>query len=246
MVAAIQASRMGKSVVIVGPDKHLGGLTAGGLGWTDSGNKSAIGGISREFYERVWKHYQRPEAWPWQAQAEFGNRNQSPPGKDGDASSMWVFEPHVAEQIYEQLVAEHKIPVHRDQWLDREPGRGVVMKDGRITAIKMLGGQVYQGRMFIDATYEGDLMAAAGVSFHVGREANRVYGETWNGIQVGTLHHGHWFKKPVDPYVVPGDPSSGLLPRISPDPPGELGASDHRVQAHCFRRCLTKEPDNRV
>ncbi|MEZ6111350.1 MAG: FAD-dependent oxidoreductase [Pirellulaceae bacterium] len=246
VVAAIQASRMGKSVVIVGPDKHLGGLTAGGLGWTDSGNKSAIGGISREFYERVWKHYQRPEAWPWQAQAEFGNRNQSPPGKDGDASSMWVFEPHVAEQIYEQLVAEHKIPVHRDQWLDREPGRGVVMKDGRITAIKMLGGQVYQGRMFIDATYEGDLMAAAGVSFHVGREANRVYGETWNGIQVGTLHHGHWFKKPVDPYVVPGDPSSGVLPRISPDPPGEKGEGDHRVQAYCFRMCLTNHDENRI
>ncbi|MCA9223243.1 MAG: FAD-dependent oxidoreductase, partial [Planctomycetales bacterium] len=246
VVAAIQASRMGKSVVIVGPDKHLGGLTAGGLGWTDSGNKSAIGGISREFYERVWKHYQRPEAWPWQAQAEFGNRNQSPPGKDGDASSMWVFEPHVAEQIYEQLVAEHKIPVHRDQWLDREPGRGVVMKDGRITAIKMLGGQVYQGRMFIDATYEGDLMAAAGVSFHVGREANRVYGETWNGIQVGTLHHGHWFKKPVDPYVVPGDPSSGVLPRVSPDPPGEKGEGDHRVQAYCFRMCLTNHDENRI
>ncbi|MCA9202153.1 MAG: FAD-dependent oxidoreductase, partial [Planctomycetales bacterium] len=246
VVAAIQASRMGKSVVIVGPDKHLGGLTAGGLGWTDSGNKSAIGGISREFYERVWKHYQRPEAWPWQAQSEFGNRNQSPPGKDGDASSMWVFEPHVAEQIYEQLVAEHKIPVHRDQWLDREPGRGVVMKDGRITAIKMLGGQVYQGRMFIDATYEGDLMAAAGVSFHVGREANRVYGETWNGIQVGTLHHGHWFKKPVDPYVVPGDPSSGVLPRVSPDPPGEKGEGDHRVQAYCFRMCLTNHDENRI
>ena len=246
VVAAVQAKRMGKTVIVVGPDKHLGGLTAGGLGWTDSGNKNAIGGISREFYQRIWQHYQQPEAWPWQKREEFGNRNQSPPAKDGDQSTMWVFEPHVAEQVYERLIAEHQIPVRRDAWLDRAPGRGVEMQGGRIVSITMLNGQKYRGRMFIDATYEGDLMAAAGVSYHVGREANSVYDETWNGIQVGTLHHGHWFKKPLSPYVVPDDPASGLLPRISPDPPGEKGAGDHRVQAYCYRMCLTNHEPNRI
>ena len=105
--------------MIVCPEKHLGGLTSGGLGWTDSGNKNAIGGISREFYHRVWKHYQEPDAWKWEQQAKFGNRNQSPPGKAGRGAAMWVFEPHVAEQIFEEMVAEYEIPVHRDQWLDR-------------------------------------------------------------------------------------------------------------------------------
>ena len=100
--------------------------------------------------------------------------------------------------------------------------------------------------MFIDATYEGDLMAAAGVDFHVGREANSVYDEDWNGIQVGVLHHSHWFAKPIDPYVRPGDPSSGLLPQISADSPGNKGDGDHRVQAYCFRMCLTNVDENRI
>ncbi len=246
VVAAVQAKRMGKTAVMVCPDKHLGGLTSGGLGWTDSGNKDAIGGISREFYHRVWKHYQQPQAWRWQDQASFGNRNQSPPGKRGDGSTMWVFEPHVAEQIFEAMIAEHQIPVHRDRWLDRRPSVGVESRDGRISAIKMTNGERFQGKMFIDATYEGDLMAAAEVDFHVGREANSVYQETWNGIQVGVLHHSHWFSDPIDPYVVPGDSSSGLLPLISADPPGNKGDGDDRVQAYCFRMCLTNVDENRV
>ncbi|MFV0444989.1 MAG: FAD-dependent oxidoreductase [Planctomycetaceae bacterium] len=246
IAAAVQVQRMGKSVVVVGPDKHLGGLTAGGLGWTDSGKKDAIGGIAREFYSRVWQHYQQPETWRWQAKSEFGNRNQSPPGKDGDSGTMWVFEPHVAEDVYEELVAEFHIPVHRDEWLNRAAGKGVELKNGRIAAITMLSGKIYRGKMFIDATYEGDLLAAAGVNFHVGREANSVYGETWNGIQVGILHHKHWFLKPVDPYVIPGDPNSGLLPRVSAEPPGERGAGDHRVQAYCYRMCLTDHDPNRI
>jgi len=120
-------------------------------------------------------------------------------------------------------------------------------KDGtRIVSIIMLSGATYRGKMFIDATYEGDLMAAAGVSYHVGREANKVYNENWNGTQVGVLHHGHHFKEPVDPYVTPGDPSSGLLPRISDQPPGKKGEGDHRIQAYCFRMCLTDHPENRL
>jgi len=246
VVSAVQAKRMGKSVVIVCPEKHLGGLSAGGLGWTDSGNKDAIGGISREFYHRVWKHYQKGEAWDWQDQADFGNRNQSPPGKNGDGSTMWVFEPHVAEKIFEDMIRENEISVHREKYLDRESPSGVVLDGGRIASIQTTSGDVYRGKVFIDATYEGDLMACAGVDYHVGREASSVYDEKWNGVQVGVLHHAHWFKQAVDPYVVSGDPSSGVLPLVSADPPGQKGEGDHRLQAYCFRMCLTKHPANRI
>jgi len=244
VTAAVQAARMGKSVIIICPDKHLGGLSSGGLGWTDTGNKEVIGGIAREFYHRVWLHYDKPEAWKWQEKSEYGNRGQGTPAIDGDARTMWIFEPHVAEQVFEDLIREHNIPVHRNRWLDRKSG---VKKNGaRITSIRMKSGETYAGKMFIDATYEGDLMATAGVTYHVGREANRQYGETWNGVQVGVLHHRHHFTKPISPYVIPGDPSSGLLPRISGEHPGNKGDADHRIQAYCFRMCLTDHPENRV
>ncbi|MCA9089146.1 MAG: FAD-dependent oxidoreductase [Planctomycetaceae bacterium] len=246
VIAAVQVRKMGRSVVIVSPDKHLGGLSSGGLGWTDSGNKAAIGGLSREFYHRVWKHYQQNDAWKWQPREQYGNKGQGAPAIDGEQRTMWIFEPHVAEQVYEDLVAEFKIPVHREEYLDRAPGKGVQMKAGRITAITTLSGTTYRGRMFLDATYEGDLLASAGVDYHVGREANSVYNEQWNGIQVGVLHHGHWFKEPISPYIKPGDPASGLLPRISGADPGIKGEGDHRVQAYCFRMCLTNVDDNRI
>ncbi len=246
VTAAVQVKQMGKSAVIVCPDKHLGGLTSGGLGWTDSGKKDAIGGLSRQFYHRVWKHYQDADAWTFEDQKKFGNRNQSPPGKNGDGSTMWVFEPHVAEAIFEDFIKEYDIPVHRDEWLDRTPGKGVKKSNGRIQAITMKSGKTFAGKMFIDTTYEGDLIAAAGVDYHVGREANSVYGEEWNGIQVGVLHHAHHFRKPVDPYRTPGDPDSGLLPHISAEPPGTKGEGDHRLQAYCFRMCLTNVDENRI
>ena len=242
--AAVQATRMGKSVVIVCPEQHLGGLTSGGLGWTDAGKKEVVGGIAREFYHRVWQHYDSPGAWKWQTWEEYGSRGQGDPAIDGDARTMWMFEPHVAEEIFEKLIAENGIPVHRDEWLNRS--NGVEKQDGRISAITMLSGARYTGRMFVDATYEGDLMAAAGVSYHVGREANAVYGEIHNGVQKGAHHHHHHFTARISPYVKPGDPSSGLLPRISAEPPGENGEGDHRVQAYCYRMCLTKVPENRV
>ncbi len=247
VTAAVQATRMGKSVVIVCPDKHLGGLSSGGLGFTDTGNKAVIGGLAREFYHRIWKHYDNPEAWKWQTRQQYGNRGQGTPAIDGKQRTMWIFEPHVAERVFEDFVAQHKIPVYRDRWLDRQ--RGVAKQNGRITAIKTLCGETYAGRMFIDATYEGDLMAAAGVSYQVGRESKATYGEQFNGVQTGVLHHRHHFgavKQKISPYVVPDDPSSGLLPRISPDPPGEYGAGDKRVQVYCFRMCLTDHPENRV
>jgi hypothetical protein len=246
VTAAVQAKSMGKSVVIVCPDKHLGGMTSGGLGWTDSGNKDAIGGLARNFYHRVWKYYQEEKAWKHQKKAEFGNKNQSPPGKISDGATMWVFEPHVAERIFEDLVREHHIPVHRDKWLDRMPGKGVTFENGQITSIRMTDGSIWLGRMFVDATYEGDLMAAAGVKYHLGRESNATYGEAWNGNQVGILHHRHHFAKPVDPYRTPGDPRSGLLPLIGTDAPGTRGEADLRIQAYCFRLCMTDHAPNRI
>jgi hypothetical protein len=242
--AAVQAARMGKSVVLVGPDQHLGGLSSGGLGWTDSGKKEVIGGIARDFYHRVYLHYQEPAAWTWQTAGDYGNRGQGTPAIDGDARTMWIFEPHVAEQIFEDLVAEHGIPVHREEWLDRENGAEV--SERRIQAITMLSGRRFTGRAFIDASYEGDLMAAAGVSYHVGREANSVYGEETNGVQKDVRHHNHFFPDPVSPYVVPDDPSSGLVPLVHGDDPGENGQGDERIQAYCFRLCLTRVPENRV
>ena len=241
---AVQVKRMSKSVIVVSPDTHLGGLSSGGLGWTDTGNKSVIGGLAREFYHRVYLHYDSPEAWRWQSREDYGNKGQGTPAIDGDKRTMWIFEPHVAERIFETWISENDITVRRGEWLDREDG--VVSRDGRIQSIRTLSGETYRSRMFVDATYEGDLLAAAKVSYHVGREANATYGEEWNGVQVGVLHHGHHFKKPVDPYRVPGDPSSGLLSKISADLPGKRGEADKRVQAYCFRMCLSRHPDNRI
>ncbi|MCX6898740.1 MAG: FAD-dependent oxidoreductase [Verrucomicrobia bacterium] len=247
VIAAVQAKKMGKSVIIVCPDKHLGGLSSGGLGFTDTGNKAVIGGLSRDFYHRVWKHYDTGEAWKWQKKEEYGNKGQGTPAIDGEQRTMWIFEPHVAEQVFEDYVREFKIPVRRNEWINRAKG---VKKDGaRIVSITTLGRKTYAGRMFIDATYEGDLMAAAGVDYHVGREAQGVYGEQWNGVQTGVLHHRHHFgvlKTPISPYVVPGDPKSGVLLRVSAEPPGKFGAGDKRVQAYCFRMCLTDDSRNRI
>lgn len=244
VIAAVQAARMGKSVVLVCPDRHLGGLSSGGLGWTDTGNKSVIGGLSREFYHRVWQHYHDDAAWVWQERSEYGNRGQGTAAIDGAERTMWIFEPHVAEKVFEDFIAEYDIPVHRDEWLDRE--QGVEKVDNRVVAMTTLSGKTFRGKIFIDASYEGDLMAAAEVRYHVGREANGVYNETWNGVQVGVLHHRHHFMQPMSPYQVPDDPASGLLARISADDPGKKGEGDHRVQAYCFRMCLSNHPENRV
>jgi hypothetical protein len=247
IIAAVQAKRMGKSVVVVAPEKHLGGLSAGGLGFTDTGDKSVIGGLSREFYQRVWSHYDRPEAWKWQKREEYGNKGQGTSAMDSVLRTMWIFEPHVAEKVFEAFVTEYKIPVHRNEWLNR--ATGVSKHAGRIVTLTTLSGRTYTGRMFIDATYEGDLMAAAGVKYHVGRESRAQYGEQWNGVQTGVLHHRHHFgvlKRPISPYVTPDDRQSGLLPRISSAPPGEFGQADNRIQAYCYRMCLTDHPENRI
>ncbi len=165
---------MGKSVIVVAPEVHLGGLTSGGLGWTDSGQKAAVGGLAREYYRRVKAHYDKPENWKQQKAEEYRLYHQ------GD-DAIWAFEPHIAEKVFEELVTEFKIPVVRNEWLDR--AKGVTKEGTKIVAFRTLSGKTYRGKVFLDATYEGDLMAAAGVSFTVGREANAKYGETMNGVQ---------------------------------------------------------------
>ena len=137
---------------------------------SDTGNKAVIGGLSREFYHRVWLHYKDVAAWNWQNQSDFGNKGQGTVAMDGEFRTMWLFEPHVAEKVFEDFVKENNIKVLRGEWLDRN--KGVVKKKGEIISFSTLSGKVFKGKIFIDATYEGDLMAAAGINFHVGREGN--------------------------------------------------------------------------
>ncbi len=237
ITAAVQAARLGKTAILIEPGRHLGGMTSGGLGATDIGNKGAIGGLAREFYRRVRKHYEQDSAWKQERRADFKG-----PGHAPHEDTAWTFEPHVAEKIFNDLLREAKVPVVLGRRLDLKAG---VRKDGpRIVSITMESGQTYRGKVFLDATYEGDLMAKAGVSYHVGREANRTYGETLNGVQVRRAIH-HQFIKKVDPYVQPGVPSSGLVPRVHAGPPGTDGDGDRRVQAYNFRLCATDRPANR-
>ena len=243
VTTAVQVTKMGKTAIVVSPDMHLGGLSSGGLGFTDTGKKDAIGGLAREFYHRVWRHYQDDEAWIWQKRSEYGNKGQGTVAIDGEKRTQWIFEPSVAEKVFEDMIDENNITVYRDEWLDRE--LGVEVEQGVIQSITTLSGKNYRGKVFVDATYEGDLMAASGVSYHVGREANSVYEETWNGIQIGTLHHKHWFMSDTSPYKIAGDPSSGVLPLISTEDPGIKGEGDHKIQAYCFRLCMTDHPENR-
>ena len=253
IAAAIQAHRLGKSVLLLHPEQRIGGLTTGGLGQTDIGNKVAIGGISREFYERIKTYYDQPQHWKWQAKTEYRDGGQT--RTLAEENSMWTFEPSAALAIYEDWLRDLEITVVTGEQLDRR--NGVEMAGTEITSMTTLSGQTYRGKQFIDATYEGDLLAAAGVSYRIGREPNSAYGETLNGVNTAlrdTTQTGHPaanalnhnFVDGVDPYVDPGDPSSGLLPYIDPDGPGAEGQGDNHIQAYCFRMCLTDHPENRI
>jgi hypothetical protein len=240
IAAAIQTRRMGKTAIIVEPGRHLGGLTSGGLGATDIGNKAAIGGISREFYQRVKKHYADPANWTQEKPADYRSGRSS---EQAQEDAMWTFEPSVAEWIFESMCSEAGVVIVKQERLDLKGG--VEEREGRIVSIRLESGKTFRGRMFVDATYEGDLMAKAGVSYTVGREANIQYGETLNGVQTKNATH-HQFAAGVDPYIRKGDKSSGLLPRIHDGPPGEEGSGDRRVQAYNFRLCLTDVKANQI
>ena len=212
VIAALQCGKMGRKAVILEQSDHPGGMSSGGLSDTDIGNKAAIGGLSREFYRRCGKAYGEKEEWR--------------------------FEPHVAEQIFKEMIEESGAKIYYRQFL-----QSVIRRSGRITEIRMESGLTVQAKMFIDVSYEGDLMAKAGVRYRVGRESNEQYNETLNGVQV---HNTHQFDRAVDPYNIPGNPASKLLPGINPAPLAKTGSGDKRVQAYNFRLTLTTDPSNRI
>jgi hypothetical protein len=235
ITAALEARNKHKSVALICRDKHVGGMTTNGLGWADTGNHGAIGGIAKQFYRDIRVYY----ADRGIAQA----RSQTNLRADDD-QAMYVFEPHVAEAVFEQWLRKAGIVPIRSAPLLRN-GHGVTKRGNRIISLTTNDGRIFSGRTFIDASYEGDLMAEAGISFTTGRESNKVYGETFNGIQnTRTIHHQ--FDKPVDPFRVSGDRRSGLLPRIEADPAKPDGTGDNRIQAYTYRLCMTKVTANKA
>jgi len=243
VAAAVQAARMGASVVLLESSEHLGGMTSGGLGATDIGNKQAIGGIAREFYQRVARHYSGEEAWYRQSREDYfrsPRRSSDTMDASGERrATMWTFEPHVAKSILFEMLNGAKVPVYFRQSLIS------VKKEGnRLREILMGNGRLYRADIFIDASYEGDLMARAGVSYTVGREANRVYDETLNGIREKTPKHQ--FAVNVDPYLEPGRPASGCVPLVQEGGLGQPGEGDFSVQAYNFRLCYTRVKSNQL
>jgi len=240
--AALQAARMGKSVALLEPGRHLGGMTASGLSAVDIGDPRSVGGIAREYFTRLVARYGKTLNW------NSGYIN------TGGAYSI---EPHTAELVFNEMLQEAKVRVYYNAKL------AAVQKDGaRIVELTTEDGQKFRAKMFIDTTYEGDLMARAGVSCTVLREGNAKYGERYNGIHYSDrykprLNHdkpgpngrvpggqGVWDRDlPLDPYVIPGDPKSGLLPLIQEGDPGVEGEPAPGVQAYCFRLCLSSNAD---
>jgi hypothetical protein len=244
VVAAVQAARMGKRAIIVEPGKHLGGMMAGGLSWSDVGSADRaklFGGLAREVFERIGKHYgQDPKTVFDVTSPEVPGRAKS--GVDFIRPPSLAFEPKVAEQVFTQLAREAGVAVQLSARL-----KSVLKQGPRLTQLVLEDGRVVTARMFVDATYEGDLMAAAGVSYTLGREANDQYGEKGNGVR-GPLHGptSGRFIAPVDPYVTAGDPDSGFLPLIAGDSPEPLGSADKHIQSYNYRLCLTDDPALRV
>ena len=229
VTAAISAKREGRSVIWINPTKFAGGMSSSGLGATDFlAYRSTFGGIASEFYDAVAKTYGQ--------------------------TFVRSFEPNVGKQVFEKMIAEAGVMVVYNELLDRTSGKGVTMEGRRITAITTLSGKTYRGKIFIDATYVGDLMAAAGVSYTVGREPESQYGEDLAGARRGDtkprVHYGQkdkdHFIVDVDPYLKPGDPSSGLLPHISKIDGLINGQGDKKIQAYNYRVCLTSNPENRI
>ena len=238
IVAAITGKQLGLTVVLLDCDDWVGGLSTSGLGATDVGNKDAIGGLSRSFYRRLRAHYDRPEAWTAESRSAFASRGHEP-GSD----AAWTFEPSVAQATFASMLGEAGIEPLRAR-LDR--GAGGVQKDGaRIVSLRTEAGAIVTAKLFLDCSYEGDLLDSAGCSFRVGREANAEFGETLDGVQTRNATH-HQFTVAVDPYVVKGDPKSGLLPGIAAEGPGVEGAADKLMQAYCYRLCATDVAANRV
>jgi len=244
VVAAIQAARSGHSVILISPTQKLGGLTASGLGMTDTaGYRQIIGGLAKEFYQRIGRHYADPANWRSGDREAYMKKVGPGLARDG---MMHYFEPHIAERAFEEWAAESKLVIVRGERLDLR--HGVIKEGARITALRMESGRTFPGKIFIDASYEGDLLPGAGVTYTLGRESQQAYKERFAGVQPRTGVE-HQFRHQVDPYVKPGDASSGLLPEIHAATPavmGPEGSADKLIQAYNFRLCLTDVPENRV
>lgn len=248
--AAAQAARMGKKVILAEPGKHLGGMTSGGLSAVDIGDPRSVGGIAREYFSRLVGSYGKKLQWDKAFKSDGG------PATGG----AYAIEPHVAEKVFIDMAREAGVQVRFESKL------ASVIKDGtRITSITMENGDVIRAKMFIDTTYEGDLMAKAGVTFTIMREGNARYGESLNGIQYderykprsefaqpganGRLKNGLgvWDRDfPLDPYVKIGCPESGVLPLVTLDDVGKPGDPAPGVQAYCYRLCLTTNKANMI
>src|SRR5450759_1403743 len=220
VIAAYTAKEMGKSVILIEPGNHLGGLTSGGLGQTDIGNKYAVTGVSLNFYRRIGKHYGKLE--------------------------QWTFEPHVSEHVFNEYIRSADIKVIYQHRLVSVSSVGGFIKEITIENSIKPGNSSYRiikAKMYIDCTYEGDLMAKSGVSYTVGRESNSTYNESYNGVQ---LRDKHQFPDGIDPFKIPGLPKSGLLWGISYDTLAPNGSGDKKVQTYNIRVCLTNNPRNRI
>jgi len=241
VTAAVQAARMGKSVILVSQYGHLGGMSSSGLGLTDIGNDRILGGISRDFYHRLYLHYQKPDAWRHQKRDTFQNIGQGIPALNPKTELASTFEPKVAESVFDALVKEAGVKLVHGRVALKS---GIVKSGTRITAIRLENGITIKGRVFIDASYEGDLLPGAGVSFVVGRESNSEFNE-WSNGNTGVARKNQ-LPNGIDPYVVKGDPSSGLLAGVNPDQGAEKGGGDKHLQSYCYRMVLTDVAANRL
>jgi len=257
VASAVQAARLGKNVVMICTGRSIGGLTTSGLGATDINEREAVGGIAREFYSRIYDYYSNENTWNYTTSRSyfedennryFGNNKIKRVwgGKNDNMKIMWVFEPHVAQEIFREMLLEAGVKVIFNERLDL--GKGVTKKGTVIQSILMESGRKIFGRVFIDATYEGDLMAKAGVSYFVGRESNKQYNESMNGIYYSGLL-GMDFTDgnsdvSIDPFIIKGDSTSGLLPFIESEPPGNIGETDNRIQSYCYRFTLSNSQRN--
>ncbi len=232
VVAAVKAARLGKQAILIEPGQHLGGMSSGGLSYSDMGKAATVAGMSREFYERIGRKYNKP--------------------------LETQLEPHIAEQVFDEMIKEAGVTVLKGEHIKK-----AIKQGPRIVELITQKGTRIGASMFIDATYEGDLLAAAGVSYSLTREANSQYNETLNGIQLYEIpqvkfgkvnaigrrkdRRGLWDRSiPLDPYRISGKPESGLLPLIEEGTLGTIGEAAPGVQAYCFRLCVTDQPENRI
>lgn len=242
VTCAIEAAAAGARVALLEAGQVLGGMSSAGLGFSDTGAKETIGGLARAFYGRIFDRYADEGAWRWQPRSAFGNRGQGTAAIDGERRTMWLFEPSVAQGVFEDWIAESSATVELGARLDRTGG--AVFDGDRLVQIRTTDGRRWRARVFVDATYEGDLIDLARVPFVVGRESNAQFGETLNGVQTARAIKNQ-FPLGVSAYVEPNDPASGLLPGVRAVMPPD-GSADLGVQAYCFRLALTDVPHNRL